>query len=468
MRKLILAALALVLPDSAFAQPSDPSSMLSRAAPAVVQILGSGCSGEGRERAGSGFAWEKPGRVVTALHVVTGCTSVTVRYQGIGERTATVERTLVARDLVLLEVQDAPDLQPLAITADVPPVNAQVWVYGYGGGRATREDRLLRVTDANRETPLLSQAVDDSARRELQTLRSPLLDTEVLRVEGNLVPGDSGAPVLDSSGQVVAVGSGGLQRGTIGAGWAVRARYVAELATSEENAEGPAAGSAGVLYALVNPGIGAEATCGGITFHRTRNIQLGDLVKTTDDPLGLMQLAAGLGQPQESIATLRFDIWTDAASGGAVAVPEGAALSPDGDRCRAPLGDGVVDLQLSGTEFASGQAPAALLQQVSEVSLAFERRWNEEFEPYTTMVPGFTYPAARPASDGIIRRLAWNGQRPGQLPHYVFETVMADSQSFIGIAAVNRAYNPWGPQPPSVIGDWTAATFAVFLSTLPP
>ena len=65
--------------------------------------------------------------------------------------------------------------------------------------------------------------MDGTATRDLISLGFPHLNQEVLHLEGDLLPGDSGAPILNEKGHVVAIGNGGLKRGQVGLGWAIPA-----------------------------------------------------------------------------------------------------------------------------------------------------------------------------------------------------------------------------------------------------
>lgn len=462
MRQLIAALLLLAPPVAA----QETAAMLQRAAPSVVQIIAQGCAGEAPQRSGSGFVWESADRVVTALHVVGGCRRITVNYQGIGEREAVLERSLVARDLALLRVATPPPVPALSGSAAAPAPNEPVWVYGYGGGRATREDRQLRVTDANRETPLLTHAVDVAVRGELQRLGSPLLDTEVLRVEGFLVPGDSGAPVLDRAGRVVAVGSGGLQRGTIGAGWAVRARYLTDLSRSTDRTPGPGATGGGALFALVDPSVAAEVRCGTLAFRRTRRLTLPALAESSDDRIGLEQIAQSFGTTTAAQFGLRFDLWTEPRSGAAVAVPEGLTITPGPTGCSVPMPGPPGLLELRWTGFAlrvPGLGPHAEAQMASQ---AFQQVWAQEFMPWLALNPSGSYPEVRTSAGGNYRRMFWMGQRPGQAPHAAFETHLAHPVAYVGVVAINRAWNTPQARTPDFARSWLVASLATHLSTL--
>jgi hypothetical protein len=97
-------------------------------------------------------------------------------------------------------------------------------------------------------------------------------------------------------------------------------------------------------------------------------------------------------------------------------------------------------------------------------SQAFQQMWAQEFLPWLSLHPGGTYPDVRTAAGGSYRRMFWVGQRPGQLPHAAFETHLAHPLAYVGIVAINRAWNT--PQPPAVTGSWLAASMATHLSTL--
>lgn len=50
---------------------------------------------------------------------------------------------------------------------------------------------------------------------------SPLYNAKVLSIQGEIEPGHSGAPILDSKNRVLAIANGGLKGGTVGICWAI-------------------------------------------------------------------------------------------------------------------------------------------------------------------------------------------------------------------------------------------------------
>jgi hypothetical protein len=68
---------------------------------------------------------------------------------------------------------------------------------------------------------MLSQLIPPSSSQTFNSRGSPAVTIRVLNIEGSLVPGDSGAPVLDGQGRVVAILDGGLLGGAAGISWGI-------------------------------------------------------------------------------------------------------------------------------------------------------------------------------------------------------------------------------------------------------
>ena len=465
--RLTLAALLIAAP--AWAEPV-PATVLARVAPAVLRIYAK--CGNAEPVSGTGFAWGSPGRVVTAFHVVAGCSSVEIYYQGLASVPATIDRVLPSADLALLKVVDPPQVEALTVSTVPPAVGDTVDVYGFPFGQPTRSDAPLYVTDANRETPLLRDAVGGSEREQLVALGIPSLDTEILRVDGNLLPGHSGAPILDHQGNVVAIGSGGLQRGTVGIGWAVRARYLSDLMAAP-------AGAAPTVrprllatsFANVSPETASKRVrCGALSFVKTRTVALQDLLATSDDPGGLLQISASTGEPIQDFADLQFDIWTEPDSGAGIAVPTGGELRSEDARCVARWSDGKIQMNVAGALLNGEPRTFTWQSSVQTVSVVFEQNWAAQFLPFLIQDPRFSYTMAQEHRGGMLvnRKFFMGQQQNGRPPYGIFETIMAKGRAFIGISVVNYQYLASVALPRDQFRAWVAAGFAAHLSTFPP
>src|SRR6218665_81507 len=129
-----------------------------------------------------------PGRVVTNAHVVAGVTAPVVEPPGEAGRSGRVVAFDAANDLALIDV---PDLRaaPLTLAAPQPPSNTTVAVVGYpfGGPRTIEPGRLLA------EGELTINNNGTGSRQNLITLAA------------NLLQGNSGGPILTSTGEVAGV-----------------------------------------------------------------------------------------------------------------------------------------------------------------------------------------------------------------------------------------------------------------------
>lgn len=174
-------------------------------------------------RSATGFRWRTPDLVVTSYHVVAGAHADSIRVQttsnGVNATLAEVVAVDRASDLAILKMKRILPGGPLLHCSAIPSVSEQLWVAGYPLAVSGLRSRRIAMSDIAPHK--LKDALDATARRDLVSLGFPHLNQEVLHLEGDFLPGDSGAPILDKNGCVVAIGNGGLKRGQVGLGWAI-------------------------------------------------------------------------------------------------------------------------------------------------------------------------------------------------------------------------------------------------------
>lgn len=178
----------------------------------------------------TGFRLRGTKGIVTALHGVVEAGTITAKSLQGGrlEQPLRLVKVDIRRDLALLT---SPEVERMGDDG-LEPIGDESWaevgelqLIGYPMKLDWKE---LRTTLKVRQPPLveLSALVDPRNRDALKKRGSPDTSLPVLSVQGDLLPGHSGAPLLDARGRVVAVGNGGLKDGTIGIGWAIPLRGV--------------------------------------------------------------------------------------------------------------------------------------------------------------------------------------------------------------------------------------------------
>jgi len=359
---------------------------------------------------------------------------------------------------------------------------------GYALGAPTAADKLLTVDATNVEPGAkLKDLLPAHIRQEIQANGPWSLETGILRLDGNLVSGLSGAPLLGPSGAVVAIGAGGLQDGAGGIVWAVRAAYLPRLQSAPALAAAvPLGRSARFAFADQAPQATlTQVGCGNFTLTRSRTMPLSLLQRYTDDPRGLELLMNTVGRALSPGGTDRFDIWVDLASGAALAVPERTQLLNGPVGCYAAVSATVgLTITTHRTQASNRLANLAEVQQVSE---AFESSLNALL-PGLQADPMFTYTLPITRQDGfVVNRKAGvrnlqTGFNQGQAD-YVFLTHLTRGSTYVGISAVRMnqplrideaqhcTSNPQSPQCGAFFAGfagWARAAVGVFLSTIPP
>lgn len=210
-------------PESATAAEPD-FAQLSRSVGQVSVTLCNGGSGTG-----SSFV-VGTNLLVTANHVVSDATRISVHVAG-NEFLASVVARSPARDIALLEVDGTLPADGLTFSVALPSVGDAVFALGYPAG-------LSQTLTAGRV----------SGFQDLGDLSAELRGS-VLQVDAAVNPGNSGGPVLDSSGAVVGMVTAKLD-GYEALGFAIPARDVVGLL--DDHAAGAPTGAAADCTAQVS------------------------------------------------------------------------------------------------------------------------------------------------------------------------------------------------------------------------
>ena len=463
--------LACIVP-SAFAADQGPSAQtMNEVSHSVVQVIARNCGGE--SRTGSGFLWGNSQQLVTARHVVTSCDNVSAYFQGHREVVAKPVRQLIDADLVLLQLDHSSSAAPLRESRVAPVANDRLQAIGFYYGVQTLDNKSLIVTIGS---PILQDMLTDSLKQAVRQAGSPSLSARIVRMDGHLLPGLSGAPVINSGGEVVGIGSGGLKDGAAGVSWAIAASYLTQLANGPAFQQPrSASANAGVFFSTEEGFSGTEVTCGELNFVRLRHSTVGELAPSSDNPAGLIQLASTAGLSAEKLASIRLDSYVNPGSGGSFALPEGAEPSNDSGMCKVTLSGGKYVMWI-----ASAHADSTF--KVQKVTSGWENVWGRKFPVTWQENPYFSYwgPYSRPSDGLMITRKTFAGYERF-IPNEAFETLMARGNTVIGVITMNREFNPalyqrclampTSPGCKQVNADylqWAASILGTFLATFPP
>lgn len=171
----------------------DTSEATSSQSEGLVTITSEVGFGEG-EAAGTGIVIGSDGLVVTNHHVVEGATSIEVTVVNTGETyEAEVLGYNVKRDVAVLQLQDASGLATVSTDASGVSVGDDVTAVGDAGG----DGGALTAADGTVTDEAHSITVSDEQTGDAHRL------TQLIEVDADIIPGDSGGALLSSSGEVV-------------------------------------------------------------------------------------------------------------------------------------------------------------------------------------------------------------------------------------------------------------------------
>lgn len=449
----------------------------------VVRVDATGCAGvPGGAQMGTGFFWKQDTWVVTALHVVNGCTGLSV-YSDIIKDSASAHasKVLVADDLVLLTLDKTIKGSASVTKAEDAPKNTEdLLVVGFPGDSSGSTAKTVRRQLSGDK---LETIVSYEARQELLRSQSPALDITVIFLQGILEHGHSGSPIFNHDGNVVGIADGGLKHGTTEDSWAIPSNNLAALENSSEPLAKMTAQKSTLLFAATPiSNMEPALQCGGGNFKHLKTVRYSDVLLTTDDARGLQQLVTAAFVDPSSFA---FEVYQDLQTGASVVLPEGEKLSASGDTCIAvSRGAGVT------TRVRVGDASADLTGNTA--SLQFETQVMG-LSPGWMLAQAFSYLQPLPvAGGGVSFRKDWVHYPP--LPGTLqlnfqafdgqqFETLALRGTTLLGVVAQNARWNPMVVQTQTAcrqnknaspycaqalqdFDDWIKSTLAVHLSTM--
>jgi S1-C subfamily serine protease len=244
------------------------SGVTGKVQPGLVNITTTLYGGQG-EGAGTGMVISSSGEVLTNNHVIENAESINVEIGGDGkEHAATVIGYDVADDVALVKIQNVSGLDTIPIgNPDNVNVNDPIVVLGNALGRGGDPSAASgTVTALNRQI-----TATDADGTNAETL------SNLIQVQADVQPGDSGGALISSDGQVVgmttAASSNGFrfQQETAGVGFAIRidkALSVIKQIRNGEEVDGVHVGSRGLLGVTLEspsvlPGRGGGSTESG-------------------------------------------------------------------------------------------------------------------------------------------------------------------------------------------------------------
>jgi S1-C subfamily serine protease len=175
--------------------PPPPRAELVYAAvrPSIVAIEAEGTDREGLATSGdgTGVLVSDQGEVLTALHVVDGATTITLRFADGTEAEGVVTSTDPAQDIAVVTAETVPQ--------GVPPA-----ILGNPGAMRIGSDAYI-VGNPFGLDGSLSRGVVSGLDRAFRNPDTDAVQQGLIQVDAAVNPGNSGGPLLDNGGRVVGI-----------------------------------------------------------------------------------------------------------------------------------------------------------------------------------------------------------------------------------------------------------------------
>jgi len=182
----------------------------------------------------TGFQMTGTTGIITALHGVVGADRIgAVNKEAKTFTGLNIVRVDIDHDLALLSNTKLESERDEGFTkSDSDPHSRQrVGVWGHPAGIEFKKKEDVYIGNPPRQ--ILSDFIEDRYARAFDERRSPDTEAEVLYLEGNMISGHSGAPVIDLDDKsVLGIVNGGIWQGAAAISWAIPVQNIKWRRTS--------------------------------------------------------------------------------------------------------------------------------------------------------------------------------------------------------------------------------------------
>lgn len=275
----------------------------------------------------TGFLWQNNNQVVTSLHVMKEGADIQIEFEG-AKTGARVIKVLQEADLVLLYV-DNPVQGWKSINSydsNKPEYKSELSALGYNNGAPGLSTRELKKGFVKPEILKLLVPPDD--RKVLINSKMPDINLPIYYLNGTLLPGFSGAPVVNKNGSLIGIGDGGLENGASAVSWVIPAKHLDELTKSNVTSL-PASLSKSSLLFSADLDIQQEyisVKYKEFEFVKTKTRTFNQLLETADNPEELKYALSVFDDFKIDYSLFSFDIYEDGKFGLVITLPSGASL----------------------------------------------------------------------------------------------------------------------------------------------
>jgi len=276
----------------------------------------------------TGFVWQNKNQVVTSLHVMRKEADIQIEYEG-AKTNGTVKKVLKSADLVLLQVNN-PVQGWKAITSyekTKPLYKSELSALGFNNGAPGLSTRELKKGYVKPE--ILKRLVPPDDRKLLNDIKMPSISLPIYYLNGTLLPGFSGSPVVNDKGQLVGIGDGGLENGASAVSWVIPAVYLDSLTLSNVNSLPDDLYKSDVLYSadvdVQDEYISVRYK--NFEFVKTKTRTFNQLLETADNPDELRYALSIFDDYKVDYNSFTFDIYEDGKYGLVITLPSDASLT---------------------------------------------------------------------------------------------------------------------------------------------